>query len=55
MARRSLPRPKPPLIRSVLVELPEDKLRAVSVRAGALGVSVHSLLAGVVLDWLESA
>lgn len=53
MVRRSAPKKKPPVFRSVLVELPEDRMLALTVRAQEAGLSAHVLLAQVVTDWLE--
>ena len=51
MARRSL-KPRPVQMRNVLLELPEDKVLALSAKARASGVSVHVLAAGILVEWL---
>ncbi len=52
MARRPLSRKPVVQVRSVLVELPEDKLLALQKKAKESGVSVHGLAARVLSDWL---
>lgn len=53
-ARRSLPKPRPPQLRGLLLHLPEDKLLEFSARARAAGTTVHDLAGSVLLEWLET-
>lgn len=39
-------------MRSILVELPEDKMLALVKKAREADVSVHVLVANTLLDWL---
>jgi hypothetical protein len=52
--RYRAPKKVPVKMRSVLVELPEDKLLAVEVKAREAGWSVHHLAANILLEWLEA-
>lgn len=52
MARRISPKKPAVQMRSVLVELPEDQMLALSVKARESGWSAHYLAARVLSDWL---
>lgn len=53
MARRISPKKPPVQLRSLLVDLPEDRLLALLSRARDEGVSVHHLAARVLCEWLD--
>lgn len=51
-ARRSLPKPKPPMLRGLLLHIPEDKLLQLSAEAKEADSTVHDLCGKILLDWL---
>jgi hypothetical protein len=47
------PRKKTPVFRSVLVELPEDRMLVLAKSARAQGLTAHVLAADILIDWLD--